>query len=411
MEGDILVITEAHQKELYKMASELYDAHFNSDLAGCVPDGNQSIVEVHDDIINLAKKYKKIIVFAFDAMSFDYFSDHILPHLSDDIQLKPLTSVFPSTTASAWPSIITGTLPAEHAIYGTSFKMIEEDKNYIWISNSLNKGDKHELAGDNVTLNRSGKPTIFEKLTSQGWNAYYNGTHGQGVTNPMRNELVKGAIHHTPEGYATLKYNPQQLINTLLNRTHDIVDPLTSGKTIVWNYCDIDDYIHEYGYKSLTDAVSWGDFIADIYRFSDEETAIVIISDHGQINQHQCPLNWRTLTKDHPWLEYDTGGAGRTLYFYPKAEYKDRFKKFITTAMGDAATILTREEAFDKGLYVIKEKDAVFPERIGDIIAIAKTPNFVSAGSGFVAEHGALSREEMLVPFAILTTDNGHIHR
>ena len=75
--------------------------------------------------------------------------------------------------------------------------------------------------------------------------------------------------------------------------------------------------------------------------------------------------------------------------------------------MGDSAIVLTRREAFECGLFIVDEKDATEVERIGEIIAIAKTPCFVSAGSEYVSEHGGLTKEEMIVPLVVMGEDNG----
>lgn len=391
---------------LSQRGDDLYEKRYVSELEGCVPITDDSIVTIYDTIGRLSREHKKIVVFAFDAVGYDYFCDNIALFLPEHADIKPLTSVFPSTTASAWPSIITGTLPAQHGVYGTSFKLREYEKTYIWISNTLNHGDERSILENPVRLNMSYKPTIFEALSKKGWISYYNGSHGQGVANPMRTELTRGAICYTPSHYSELKYQPQRLINVLLEKTNTLLSQ-GSERVLVWNYCDIDDYIHERGYDSLSAAVSWKKFVEDLIAINNSGAVIVILSDHGQISQHQCTLNWLSITKNHPWLKCNTGGAGRTLFFYPKKDKIKECKRWLENAMGDSAIVLTRREAFERGLFIVDEKDATEVERIGEIIAIAKTPCFVSAGSEYVSEHGGLTKEEMIVPLVVMGEDNG----
>ena len=399
MSLNIPVYAASEPAKIHKAAEDLYRKNFQADLNGCLPSGSQSIVDIYEALRDVTARKSKVVVFAFDAISFDYFSKHMLKFAPKAAQVGALTSVFPSTTASAWPSILTGAWPAEHGVYGTSFRLEGAEQNYIWISNTFNHGDNRRVADDSVRLNISDRPTVLSQLKLQGWKVYYNGNHGQGDYNPMRAELTKDTEHFVPSDYPSLKYKPQQLIDCFLECTEKLLH--TAEPTIIWNYYDLDDFIHEHGYDELQKAVNWRAFFDSWQKLVDDDTAVLLMTDHGQTSQHQCIQNWLRITKNHPWFSADTGGAGRVLYFYPKPEFFDEALKWLKNNMRDSATILTREQAFNRGLFGKELKDASKPGRVGDIIAIAKTDMFISAGSDYISEHGALTQHEMVVPFMI----------
>ena len=123
MSLNIPVYAASEPAKIHQAAEDLYRKNFQADLNGCLPSGDQSIVDIYEALHDIVGRKKKVVVFAFDAISFDYFYEHMLQFAPKTAQVSALTSVFPSTTASAWPSILTGTWPAEHGVYGTSFRL------------------------------------------------------------------------------------------------------------------------------------------------------------------------------------------------------------------------------------------------------------------------------------------------
>ena len=62
----------------------------------------------------------RTVVLGFDALSFEYLDEFDLPHfdaLRERASEGPLRSTHPPWTASAWPSIYTGTDPSRHGVY------------------------------------------------------------------------------------------------------------------------------------------------------------------------------------------------------------------------------------------------------------------------------------------------------
>lgn len=382
--------------------NEIKDKNYSQNLKGFKPDLKKSVTNIANFIENAFNYYDEIVVFAMDAISYEYYLSEIQKvSRGYNHKVGVLSSVFPSTTSVVWPSIITGTTPSEHGIYGTSFLHEDFCQNYIWISNTLNHKDERRLLDkESFRINLSGKKTIFEKLKDIGVVSYYLGSHGQGVANPFRNELTKGSIHIKPdEYYSKLKYNPQKLIGYFIDEDKKLLRE-DGSKRLIWNYVDLDDYIHENGYSKLSKDLDWS-VLFDFWKGNKKDRLFLFISDHGQTSQNPSSFDVLKASVENSSLKYNSGGAGRVIYFYPEAGKEDEALEWVRNIVGNNGLVVKKEDLVNLGL--IQEKAVGF-DRIGSIVAIAISPGFPSVGNKYIAEHGSVSSEEMFVPFIIQTS-------
>jgi len=378
---------------------EIKGRNYEPNLCGFKPDLNQSVKNIADFIEESFNHYDEVVVFACDAISYEYYLSKI-QSISKNYshQVGVLSSVFPSTTSVVWPSVITGTFPSEHGIYGTSFLHENLNKNYIWISNTSNhKGERKVVDDKNLKLNLSGKKTVFEKLKCKNIVSYYLGSHGQGVFNPLRNELTKGSIYIKPgDQYSELKKDPQKLVNYFLDKNEELFKK-NEGKRLIWNYIDFDDFIHENGYLLLSKLLDWNT-IFNFWDKNEKNKLFLFISDHGQVQQEPFDFSILKASDSNPDLKYNAGGAGRVMYFYPEKGKEDTVYKWVKNIVGKDGIVFRKDELITDGLI---EKNAVGLDRIGSIVAIATSPKFPSAGNKYKMEHGSISSEEMFIPLLI----------
>jgi predicted AlkP superfamily pyrophosphatase or phosphodiesterase len=307
--------------------------------------------------------------------------------------------VFPTTTSVVWPTIITDKWPSEHGIYGTSFLHEKFNKNYVWITNTLNIKDERTLVNDrDMKLNLSGAETIFEKLKKQNIVSYYLGTHGQGVFNPFRSELTRGANHIEPGNiYPELKKDPQRLVDYFIDKDTELLKK--EERCLIWNYIDFDDFIHEHGYEKLSEKINW-DSIFEFWKVNKQDRLFIFISDHGQTIQKPGSSSILKTSTLNPDLAHNSAGAGRVLYFYPSQDKENDVYAWVKNIVGDEGVVMTKKDLINSGLI---NSNAAGINRIGSVIAIAKETgrSFPSTGYKYVAEHGALSSDEMYVPIII----------
>ncbi|WP_135807135.1 alkaline phosphatase family protein [Halorussus marinus] len=125
----------------------------------------------------------KTVVVGFDALDFEYLDafDESLPNfasLRESGVQAPLASTFPPWTASAWPSMYTGTDPSRHGVYG-------------FFSPGDDPGDD-EL----VTRNHVRRPAIWNYLSATGEPAVVLNVPVTHPAEPIEGALIPGYLAH-----------------------------------------------------------------------------------------------------------------------------------------------------------------------------------------------------------------------
>ena len=383
---------------------ELLYQCYSDKLEGYVPAQYENISNLYNVIMKLFENKREVIVFALDAISFNYFFSRIIPNINnmDNKKACALSSVFPSTSATCWSSVLTNSLPSEHAIYGTSFRHEEKHMNYVWHRNYYCQGNKTILnqTKDNKFQLVLAKDNIFQRVVSQGIVAYDIGHYFKdNPSNPLLNSLTKGSIRiRCMNNYLDLMENPEKLLQYCIGEIEKIMSR-KDEKKLIWAYIDTDNYIHHKGYDELENDISW----KELFNFWDEhyseDRAYVFLSDHGQIIQNNVKVDILKESIKNLDLSCNTGGAGRVLYIFPQKDKYDDVYGWLNEMIGDSGKIYTKEELI---MYGLIDSDSNGIERIGDLIAIGYKDNFPSTGPNYLFEHGALSEDEMFVPLVIM---------
>jgi len=128
----------------------------------------------------------KTVVVGFDALDFEYLDafDESLPNfaaLRESGVEAPLASTFPPWTASAWPSMYTGTDPSHHGVYG-------------FFSHGGDPADD-EL----VTRNHVRAPAVWNYLSATGEPAVALNVPVTHPAEPIEGALVPGYLAHEDE--------------------------------------------------------------------------------------------------------------------------------------------------------------------------------------------------------------------
>lgn len=140
-----------------------------------------------------------------------------------------------------------------------------------------------------------------------------------------------------------------------------------------------------------------------IVRALPASSIVLVTADHGMV---EVPDSRRIDVDGQQFQAGVLRMAGeprmRHVHTDAPADVQERW----TSALGDRATVLSRAEAIDAGLF--GTVDPMLAERIGDVIAIAHadwalTSRIVDPKpSGLRGLHGSLTEAELLVPCAIL---------
>ncbi len=291
-------------------------------------------------------------------------------------------TTFPSTTAAALTSLLTGEEPGTHGIVGYRVRVPGTDI----VSNQLHGWEDDGL--DPQVWQRS-RP-LLEREAERGRPVFV---------------VTKPEYRGTGFTAATLRGAEFLGAATIVERAELAADAARHPGALVYLYAnDLDATGHKRGWESDRWVAALENVDAAARVLADALPAragAVVTADHGMVDvpRHRHVL----LADDDPLLEgvHLIGGEPRMLHLYAEpgrvAEVRERWR----AAEEGRSWVFSRDEAIEAGLF-----GAVAPEvreRIGDVLvaaraAIAYYRATETSAQGMVGQHGSLTTEERVVP-------------
>jgi hypothetical protein len=320
---------------------------------------------------------QQVVLLVLDGLGWEQLRarPHLAPTLCS-MEGGAITSVVPSTTATALTSIATGLTPGEHGLIGYRIDLSGDILNVLRWSTP---------AGD---ARRRWVPRDVQP---------YEPFLGESVPVVSRMDLEHSAFTEAHlRGVRHASWRLMSNIPVVVRRL------LGEGEPFVHVYYDgIDKTAHEHGLGAFFDAelVTVDRFVADLLSVLPTNAALLITADHGQVE-----VGERIVTPDPAVLaltRYQSGeGRFRWLHGRPgaAADLYDAAK----AAHGDVAWVVSREEVLEERWFgpVVAPPIA---RRMGDVALVARDPISFDdpADTGpfrLVSRHGSLTSAEMLVP-------------
>jgi hypothetical protein len=299
-------------------------------------------------------------------------------------EITSLTSTFPSTSATAWLTALTGCEPSEHGVPGMVYR-VDDALVYAVTGAGVAGGP---VPPDGVVLAR---PTVFERA---GVPCLALGRELDHLPGPWARALLRGTAPAgrtvPPAVLAEQAADPRLLAGAVAGDVTAALAGLTGERFLLWVYVNLDDHVHANGYDdAAVDALAMLDRAAT--EWARDGWTVVAHSDHGQVPVRPDPelaAAWAEVD-DPADCELPGGGAGRTRWLYPRPGRADAVRARLAEALGDAAVVVTPAEV------------GLDPRRAGAVVAIAASDRFPIPDPGLRFEHGGLDADEMIVPFAV----------
>lgn len=360
--------------------------------------------EVHIDLNQNISKFPELLVhalqhdcppsvtFALDGLNFAAWKEQVArPH---DI-LLPATTVVPSTSTTAWTSILSGTLPSDHGIFGAAFFLPEASGCYSLRHSVRYSGEGAIPCAIDSSILCSNHPTLFDRLKKLGYLCQYRGQPRYATDSPFLRNLANGA-DLIPLPYADeLHSSPFDLVSEIIDQTRCGLVESRGRPLYQFNMINFDTYVHRNGYDSkLFEALNFLRQQIGTLQREFPKLCVAGISDHGMVRQ-SCESADSLLTDPVviKLSQHLPGGAGRILFFYPRREGAGKLWEHLHQKLGGSGYL------FDKQGFVsryLQGATGPFIERIGDIVAVARTASFPSAMPSALFEHGGLTADEMI---------------
>jgi predicted AlkP superfamily pyrophosphatase or phosphodiesterase len=288
----------------------------------------------------------------------------------------PITTVAPSTTATALTSITTGLTPGQHGVVGYRMAVGGEILNVLrW---NTKAGDARESIPP-------------EKVQSQ---PCFGGQRPPAIT---RAEFATSGF--TGAHLDGVRFTGYRTLGTL---AAEIIRVARSGEPFVYAYYEaLDKVSHEYGLGAAYDEeLHWIDeLVARLLDQLPPGTVLVVTADHGQVEVGDRILELPRAVLSHVAFQ---SGEGRFRWLHARSGRTADLADAARDLLGDHAWVRTRAEAIQEGWYGPTVSDTA-AGRLGDVLLAAKgdvafndpddTGPYVLVG-----RHGSLTADEMLVP-------------
>lgn len=300
---------------------------------------------------------------------------HLAPRLSSMVG-GPITTVAPSTTATALTSITTGLPPSEHGIVGYRMAVEGEVLNVLrWCT----------PAGD--------ARTRLPPAEMQPHRPFL----GHAVPVVSRVELESSAFTEAHlRGSVPVGWRMPSNIAVEIRRQLD------AGAPVVYAYYDgLDKIAHACGFGPYYDAelVSADRLVGDVIDALPAGSALLVTADHGQVHIGDAcsPPAAEVLA-----LARGESGEGRFRWLHARPGAARALAEAAREAHGDVAWVVSREQVVDEG-WLGPNLAGPVAARLGDVALVAHAPVSFDAPADtgpyvLIGRHGSLTEDEMLVP-------------
>ena len=321
-----------------------------------------------------------------------------------------LSSIFPTITSAAIPSIHFGLPPERHGIMGHKILFPQLGT----IVDTLKMASVNALNYD--LLYRSGidvklllmERGIYNILDEENvlhaellpWNIA-----GTGLSHLLMTEKVSIGYSDIIDGFSLAKR---------------ILEKYEGRKTLINIYVGLlDSMSHIYGPYSEEYKYAMGHLEEIFLNFTKrlneniaKKSVLTLFSDHGQDGlemDKKILVNQAEITEISKFLSFPPGRSGRVMHFYVKEDCSQNVVDWLTEKTRDNGLALTFDEIQSKLLPETRDSDKI-RSRIGDVILIMKKGaemrtekeqenKFEIIEKTFLGSHGSITFNEMTVPY------------
>lgn len=349
---------------------------------------------LRDTIVSRGDTARHIVLLVVDGLGYHYLQRHGTGgHLHNHLRAR-LTSVFPSTTASAVTTYLTGLAPQQHALTGWHMYFSELDAIAAVLPlRPRGPGEfdappgtlPQRLFGHAPFVDRIARRSVFvspQAIAGSTFNLYHSGraeVRGYQTLAELFGQMT-AAIRESAEPTYLYAYYPEL---DSLSHIHGVGSPQVAAQ-----------------FAALDEA--FGTFLAAI---AGSDTVVLACADHGFIDS---PPERQIDLAQHPDLAATLArplcGERRVAYCYVRPEQASRFEDYVREVFGGRMDIFTGHELIEQGWYGPGTADPRLASRIGDYVLMMRENwtllDWVEGEKRYrqLGVHAGVSADEMYVP-------------
>ncbi|BBL73022.1 alkaline phosphatase family protein [Methylomagnum ishizawai] len=341
--------------------------------------------------------YRQVVLLVVDGLGCDFLARRARRNRLGGLVRGTLTSVFPSTTAAAITTFLTGVAPQQHGLTGWHMYFRELGAVIAVLPGTPRYGG--------VALSQAGVDAnklfdhlpVFDRVPVPGY-----------VAAPRR--IIHSDFNLAHRGKADLRpYDGQE--DFFLTLAHTL-RKAPDRKFVYAYWPELDRISHEAGTLSAEADWHFAGFEEGFLRFLDyikgTGTLVLVTADHGFID---VPEDRRVRLDDHPalaaCLALPLCGEQRVAYCYVKPERCGDFEGYVRTELGHCADLLPSAELIGRGYFGLGTPHPALRDRIGDYTLVMKEDYVIKDWlpgehrHEHIGMHGGVSAAEMRVPLIV----------
>lgn len=339
---------------------------------------------------------KNVMLLVIDGLGDDYLRAHAEAKTLNALRQGRLTSVFPSTTASAITTFLTGLAPQQHALtgwhmyfreLGAILAVLPGRARFGGGGYAENQIDVRKLLELEPVFNRIDVPSHLvspEFIANSGFNPAMAG---------------RGRIH------------PYKGLRRLFKTCAKLASK--PGRKYIYAYWpELDAIGHRQGMHGAAAVSHLAEIDRELARFiaktQGSDTLLMVTADHGQIDTQAG----ERLTLDaHPeladMLALPLCGEPRAAHAYVRNGAEAAFEDYLQSALLDAIDWLPSAQAIEEGWFGLGEPNPRLFDRCGDYLLLPRgnrtLKDWLPQEKRYeqVGTHGGLSAAEMRVPLLV----------
>jgi hypothetical protein len=324
----------------------------------------------------------RVVLLLLDGLGWNQLEQHRMhmPVLSS-FSGSHITTVAPSTTATALTSLVTGLAPGEHGLIGYRIDMGDT------VMNVLRWGDEH---GD---LRRRYPPQQVQPCPPF-----------LGLSVPVISKAELEGSGFTQAHLSGVKSMGWRAASSIAVTIRQALD---SGESFVYAYYDgIDKIAHERGFGPYYEAElrAADALVAQIVSMLPADTVLLVTADHGQVH-----VGDNTIIPSPSLMEHvdHQSGEGRFRWLHARRGREGALWD-AAQQYGDVAWVVTRTQILDEQWFGARVSEFI-ARRMGDVALVPFAPvSFEEPLDGgafdLICRHGSLTADEMLVPLLAYST-------
>ena len=338
---------------------------------------------------------RHLVLLVVDGLGHDYLigrDSALRRHLR-----SPLTSVFPSTTASAIPTFLTGLAPQQHGLTGWHMYFREIGAIAAPLPFRVRAG-RHALRDAGVTpATLFGLTPLFDRLPLP--------SH---VVSPRH--IIHSDFNVALSGKA--KRHGYETLDEMLAVIGGLLRIETPRSYVHAYWPQLDSLAHEFGIHSPQVAEAFAALDAGFAQLvkvaRDSGSRVIVTADHGFIDtsaEETLDLD------DHPGLRetllLPLCGEPRMAYAYVRAGREARFEDYVRGPLADRVQLFRSDDVLQQGWLGPGEAHPALRDRIGDYVLIPRGRTILrdwlrgEERHTHIGVHGGLSAAEMIVPLVV----------